>query len=113
MKRVIAVFFGVAAVLALPMVATAHNAGHIILPDGSCQLLGSFHDAPLGGQDRTQLDLVPETPNPPFDEIGVSCVGHNGGTPIFPGGFCNLAASPDQGLQDASGIPTFAVISFQ
>lgn len=39
MKRVIAVFFGVAAVLALPMVATAHNAGHIILPDGSCQLL--------------------------------------------------------------------------
>jgi hypothetical protein len=113
MKRVIVVFAAVLAVMALPMVAAAHNAGHIFLPDGSCQLLGSFHDAPLVGQDRTQLDLVPETSNPPFDEIGVSFVGHDGRTPIFPSGNCQLGA-PDGGmLQDASGVPTFAEISFQ
>jgi hypothetical protein len=52
------------ALIALPMVATAHNAGHIFLPDGRCQLLGSSHDAPLVGQDRTQLDLVPRTATP-------------------------------------------------
>lgn len=113
MKRVIAVFLGVVAVMALPMVATAHNAGHIFLPDGTCQLVGSFHSAPLVGKDRTQLDLAPETPNPPFDEIGVSFVGHNGGTPIFPGGSCALGPLQGDGLQDASGIPTFTQISYQ
>ena len=113
MKRVIAVFLGVVAVMALPMVATAHNAGHIFLPDGTCQLLGSFRSAPLVGQDRTQLDLAPETPNPPFDEIGVSFVGHNGGTPILPGGFCGRGASQGDSLQDASGIPTYAQVSYQ
>lgn len=113
MKRVIAVFVGLVGVMALPMVATAHNAGHIFLPDGSCQLLGSFHDAPLVGQDRTQLDLVPETRNPPFDEIGVSFVGHDGRTPIFPSGNCNIGAPAVNSLEDASGIPTFAQISFE
>lgn len=113
MKRVIVVFAGLLAVMAVPMVATAHNAGHIFLPDGSCVLIGSFHEAPLVGQDRTQLDLAPETPNPPFDEIGVSFVGHNGQTPIFPGGSCKLGAPGANSLQDASGIPTFAAISYQ
>lgn len=113
MKRVIAVFVALVGVMALPMVATAHNAGHIFLPDGSCQLLGSFRDAPLVGQDRTPLDLVPQTPNPPFDEYGVSFVGHGGGTPIFPGGNCNLGAPAAESLLDASGIPTFAEISFE
>jgi hypothetical protein len=70
---------------ALPAAASAHNAGHFWLPDGSCHEVGSFRDAPLVGRDRTQLDLIPETPNPPFDEYGVSYVGFNGMTPIFPG----------------------------
>ena len=113
MKRVIVVFAGLLAVMALPMVATAHNAGHIFLPDGTCLLIGSFQDAPLVGKDRTQLDLVPETPNPPFDEIGVSFVGHNGGTPIFPSGNCALGAPGGNSLQHASGIPTFAEMSYQ
>lgn len=113
MKRVIVVFAGLFAVMALPMVATAHNAGHIFLPDGTCVVIGSGHDAPLVGQDRTQLDLVPATPNPPFDEIGVSFVGHNGQTPIFPGESCQLGAPGGDSLQDASGIPTFAEISYK
>ena len=113
MKRVIVVFAGLLAVMALPMVATAHNAGHIFLPDGRCQLLGSSHDAPLVGQDRTQLDLVPETRNPPFDEIGVSFVGHNGQTPIFPSENCTLGAPAGASLHDAIGIPAFAEISYQ
>jgi hypothetical protein len=113
MKRAIAVFVGLVGVMALPMVATAHNAGHLFLPDGRCQLLGSFRDAPLVGQDKTQLDLVPQTPNPPFDEYGVSFVGFGKGTPIFPGGNCNVGAPAVDGLADASGIPTFAEVSYE
>lgn len=113
MKRLIVVFTGLVAMMALPMVVTAHNAGHIFLPDGTCLLLGSFREAPLVGQDRTQLDLAPDTPNPPFDEFGVSFVGNDGRTPIFPGGRCSLGAPDGEGLQDASGVPTFAEISYQ
>ena len=72
-------------VLAAPVVANAHNLGHIFLPDGTCQEMGSGKDGPLVGQDRTKLDLVPETPNPPRDEYGTSFVGFWGQTPIFPG----------------------------
>jgi hypothetical protein len=71
--------------LAVPRVTIAHNAGHIFLPGGTCLEIGSFRSAPLVGQDRTQLDLVPQTPNPPFDEYGVSFVGFGGNTPIRPG----------------------------
>ena len=113
MKRVIVVFAGLLAVMALPMIATAHNAGHIFLPDGTCLVIGSGHDAPLVGKDRTQLDLAPETPNPPFDEIGVSFVGHNGGTPIFPSANCSLGAPVGDSLQSANGVPAFAAISYK
>jgi hypothetical protein len=71
--------------IALPGTAVAHNAGHVFLPDGTCQEVGSFRTAPLVGQDRTPLDLVPQTPNPPRDEYGVSFVGFHGNTPIRPG----------------------------
>jgi hypothetical protein len=80
---------GTAALLVmLATPASAHNAGHFWLPDGSCHNVGSFKDAPMIGPEdnKTQLDLVPETPNPPFDEYGTSFVGYNGQTPIFPGG---------------------------
>ena len=85
LKRAVAACIALAAALALPMAAVAHNAGHFTLPDGSCHEVGSFRDAPLVGQDRTQLDLVPQTPNPPRDEYGVSFVGFWGNTPIRPG----------------------------
>jgi hypothetical protein len=64
----------------------AHNAGHFVLPSGECHEVGSFRDAPLVGADGHQLDLVAETPNPPFDEYGTSFVGYWGNTPILPGG---------------------------
>jgi len=72
-------------VFALPVAANAHNVGHIFLPDGTCKEVGSVREAPLVGKDRTQLDLVPETANPPRDEYGVSFVGFWGNTPILPG----------------------------
>lgn len=75
-----------AALLIAPTVTSAHNAGHLFLPDGTCLQIGSFKESPLVGQDRSPLDLAPETPNPPFDEYGASFVGHHQLTPvIFPG----------------------------
>jgi hypothetical protein len=59
--------------------ARAHNAGHFFLPSGKCLEIGSFKESPHG------LDLVPETPNPPFDEYGASFAAFQGNTPIFPG----------------------------
>ena len=85
LKRAVAACIALAAALALPIAAVAHNAGHFTLPDGSCHEIGSFRDAPLVGPDRVQLDLVPQTPNPPRDEYGVSFVGFWGNTPIRPG----------------------------
>jgi hypothetical protein len=90
MKCVPAALFALLAALALPRAATAHNLGHIFLPDGVCLGLGSGLEAPVVGQDRTQLDLVPQTANPPRDEYGVSFVGYYsivGGwnTPVLPG----------------------------
>lgn len=74
-----------AGVMTFPAIAAAHNLGHIFLPDGTCKEIASAQEAPLVGPDRTQLDLVPETANPPRDEYGVSFVGHWGRTPIRPG----------------------------
>ena len=73
-----------AATVAVP--AEAHNAGHFFLPDGSCHEIGSFKPAPLVGQDKTQLDLIPATPTIPFDEYGASYAAFQGATPILPGG---------------------------
>ena len=75
MKRTLTAVAVAAAVLGTPFIAAAHNAGHFILPDGTCHEVGSFKHGPLVGPDKTRLDLVPETPSPPFDEFGVSFVG--------------------------------------
>ena len=83
MKRLLVVFAGLVAVVLIPVVVHAHNAGHLFLPDGSCVQIGSFKEAPSVGQDGEQLDLVPATP---MDEFGVSFVGVTRDTPIFPGG---------------------------
>ena len=113
MKRSLIVVAGMLSVLALPFIATAHNAGHVFLPDGSCQELGSFRPGPLVGKDRTQLDLLPETANPPRDEYGVSFVGFHANTPILPGACPATTAPAGAATQDSSGIPNFAVISYQ
>jgi hypothetical protein len=90
MKKALVVFVGLVAVILVPVVATAHNAGHLFLPDGTCVEVGSFREAPLVGPDGTQLDLVPETPR---DEFGASFVGVTRDTPIFAGG-CPVAIPP-------------------
>ena len=111
MKRSLVIVAGTLSVLALPFVAAAHNAGHLFLPDGTCQLVGSFKEAPFVGPDKIQLDLVPQTPLP-RDEYGVSFVGFYGGTPILPGG-CPTVAPAAAAVQDPGGIPEFATISYQ
>jgi hypothetical protein len=85
MKRTLTALAVAAAVLATPFVAAAHNAGHFILPDGTCHEIGSFKHGPLVGPDKTRLDLVPQTPSPPFDEFGVSFVGFFQRNDIRPG----------------------------
>lgn len=67
-------------VSALP--AGAHNAGHFLLPDGTCHEVGSLREAPLVGPDGTPLDLIPATPQ---DEYGTSFAAFRGATPILPG----------------------------
>jgi len=112
MKRSFVILAAAVAAIAMPIVAAAHNAGHLTLPDGSCQEVGSFREAPRVGADRTQLDLVPQTPNPPRDEYGVSFVGFWGNTGIRAGA-CPAAAPVSSSTAGTSGIPEFAVISYQ
>lgn len=83
LKRTAAVMVLAAMSLALPAATMAHNAGHFILPDGSCHDVGSFRTAPLVGPDKVQLDLMPQTPQ---DEYGASFAAFQGNTPILPGG---------------------------
>jgi hypothetical protein len=111
MKRSFVIVAGILSVLALPFAAAAHNAGHLFLPDGSCQQVGSFKEAPFVGPDKIQLDLVPQTPLP-RDEYGVSFVGFGRGTPILPGG-CPAVIPAGGVAQDPDGIPDFAAISYQ
>ena len=110
MKRTFIVFLGALAVVALPIIATAHNAGHIFLPDGSCQDLASGHHGPLVGRDKTPLDLMPETPR---DEFGVSFVGasHLGNSPVLPG-FCPAAVAISPAAASYTGLES-AEVSYQ
>ena len=110
MKRTISIFIAVVATIALPIVATAHNAGQIILPDGRCQNLASGRHSPLVGQDRTVLDLNPATPR---DQLGVSFVAQLGlGNAPLLIGFCTApltAGATDNTFSILDG----AVVSFQ
>lgn len=105
MRRSLVTLAAAAALLGAPLALSAHNAGHIILPDGTCHEIGSFKHAPLVGKDRTQLDLVPETSNPPFDEIGVSFVGFWQLSDIRPG------PCPAQAPMSAAGSGTSTMAS--
>ena len=82
MNRIVLILAAAFALVAVPVVTLAHNAGHIFLEDGTCVNLGSGKHGPEVGKDREPLDLVPETPR---DEYGVSFVGKTKDTPIFPG----------------------------
>jgi hypothetical protein len=68
----------VAAALALMLVpaAPAHNRAHIILPDGTCMIVGSVKSVTL--PDGTLLDLRPETPWNVADEFGTAYAADEG-----------------------------------
>lgn len=63
-----------AALLAFPAVASAHNRAHIILPTGECIIVGSEKSVTLPSGDL--LDLRPETV--PADEIGTAFAADQG-----------------------------------
>ncbi len=114
-SRLIRIAFAAAlALVALPMIAAAHNLGHLFLPDGTCMEIGSGKEAPLVGQDRTQLDLVPQTPTVPRDEYGVSFVGFWGNTPILPGRCpvipAQAAAAPQEDAVGYAGSNTLIAV---
>jgi len=76
---------------AVVSLASAHNAGHIILPSGQCLNVGSLKDAPLvpaanpNRNDLGQLDLI-DGPSPDTgDQYGARFAAIQGSTPILPG----------------------------
>jgi hypothetical protein len=72
--------------------ASAHNAGHIVLPDGTCLNVGSFKDGPLVGPGAPQdalgeLDLEPgQGTVDTSDQYGARFAADQGNTPILPSG---------------------------
>jgi hypothetical protein len=74
MKKVSTVLVVLAAALALVPASSAHNRAHIILPDGTCIIVGSEKSVTL--PDGTLLDLRPETT--PADEIGTAFAADEG-----------------------------------
>ena len=67
--------------------AFAHNAGHIIRPDGTCLEVGSNNEAPVvaepapGDLATGQLDLIAGS----GDQYGARYAAERGRTPILPG----------------------------
>ena len=70
MKRSILVAVAATAAVTAPNLASAHNAAHFFLPDGTCHEVGSNKDAPIVGDGNPnqspgsnnlpgQLDLIP------------------------------------------------------
>ena len=85
MKRIASLTAIVALLLlgeaALATGAEAHNRAHIILPSGSCLIVGSEKSVQL--PDGTLLDLRPETVG--ADEIGTSFAALQGASAIEKG----------------------------
>ena len=67
--------------LTLASAAFAHNRAHVILPDGTCIIVGSEKSVTL--PDGTLLDLRPETT--PADEIGTAFAADEGNSRLQKG----------------------------
>jgi hypothetical protein len=70
----------VAAAFAVAPTASAHNRAHLILPNGSCIIVGSEKSVIL--PDGTMLDLDPYVDG---DEIGTSYAAYQGNSAIAKG----------------------------
>jgi hypothetical protein len=94
MHKRIAILAVVTGLAALPLAAgpaSAHNAGHVILPDGTCVDVGSFKDGPFVPEqnpnrntttDPGRLDLIPG----PGDQYGARYAAVQGNSAVLPGG---------------------------
>src|SRR5438034_11288532 len=82
MVRTLLLLVFASAVLAITFapVASAHNRAHLILPTGTCIIVGSEKSVTL--PDGTFLDLRPETP---ADEIGTAFAAEEGNSAIEKG----------------------------
>jgi hypothetical protein len=66
---------------------SAHNSGHIILPDGQCLNVGSLEEAPVVGDGNPhqlpngQLDLIPGS----GDQYGTRFAAEQGSSAVLPG----------------------------
>lgn len=87
---VMALILAVLSSLLIAGIASAHNAGHIILPDGTCLNVGSLKPAPFVSEsnphvntttDPGRLDLIPGR----GDQYGARFAAERGNTPILPG----------------------------
>lgn len=85
--RKLSVLGGVVLAVVAAAPVSAHNAGHIILPDGRCLGVGSNREAPVvpaaapGDLASGQLDLIPG----PGDQYGARFAAVRGKTPVLPG----------------------------
>jgi hypothetical protein len=82
MKKTSMILLVLAATLGLTLApaASAHNRAHVILPDGTCIIVGSEKSVML--PDGTLLDLRPETP---ADEIGTAFAAQQGNSALEKG----------------------------
>ena len=77
----------VGATLLFPLAASAHNAGHIILPSGKCLNVGAGNtvELPVQAQANTnaagELDLIPGTAG---DEFGARFAAEQGNSRVLP-----------------------------
>ena len=69
--------------LMLATTASAHNRAHVILPNGTCIVVGSEKSVTL--PDGTFLDLRPETPWQVADEFGASFAADEGNSRLLKG----------------------------
>ena len=78
---------GLTAVAILPISASAHNAGHIILPSGECLNVGGNNSVSLPDSAQAytnangERDLIPGTPG---DEIGARFAAEQGNSRVLP-----------------------------
>ena len=82
MKRRIALTAALTAAITVGLspAALAHNRAHLILPTGTCIVVGSEKSVSPGPDKTTLLDLRPETT--PADEIGTAFAADEGNSAL-------------------------------
>ena len=87
---VIALALAITTSLLVVGIASAHNAGHIMLPDGTCLNVGSLKEAPFVSEsnphlntttDPGRLDLIPGR----GDQYGARFAAEQGNSRVEPG----------------------------